>query len=100
MDREIDKQGKVGETGTEKQDKQADAATSDAAKEASRGAAESDAGERASNPDSEAELNRQPQWQPVYRGAQDHTCQGGTTQAFTAGRTSAGAWPRSSRRVR
>lgn len=69
MDREIDKQGKVGETGTEKQDKQADAATSDAAKEASRGAAESDAGERASNPDSEAELNRQPQWQPVYRGA-------------------------------
>lgn len=69
MDREIDKQGKVGETGAEKQDKQADAATSDAAKRASRAAAGSDADERGSNSDSEADLNRQPQWQPIYPGS-------------------------------
>lgn len=69
MDRDIDKQGKVGETGPEKQDKQADAAVSDAAKKASRAAAEDDASERSGNPDSEAELNRLPQWQPVYPGS-------------------------------
>ena len=69
MDRDIDKQGKVGETGPEKRDKQADAAVSDAAKEASCAAAEDDASERNGNPDSEAELKRQPQWQPVYPGS-------------------------------
>lgn len=64
-----DKQGKVGETGAEKHDKQTDAETSEAAKKAAREAAESGAEQRASHPDSEADLNRQPQWQPVYPGS-------------------------------
>lgn len=67
MDR--DKQGKVGESDAEKHSKQADAHASEAAKEAARKAAESGAEQRASNPDSEAELTRQPQWQPVYPGS-------------------------------
>lgn len=64
-----DKQGKVGESDAEKQSKQADAQASEAAKEAAREAAESGTEQRASNPDSEAELTRQPQWQPVYPGS-------------------------------
>ena len=64
-----DKQGKVGESDAEKHSKQADAQASEAAKEAAREAAEGGAEQRASNPDSEAELTRQPQWQPVYPGS-------------------------------
>lgn len=64
-----DKQGKVGESTEEKQGKQADAQNSDAAKEAAREAAEGNATAREDHPDSEADLERQPEWQPVYPGS-------------------------------
>lgn len=69
QDKSHDNQGKVGESQSEKQAKQADAQHSDAAKEAARQAAESGSQRQGGAGDAEADLTRQPEWQPVYPGS-------------------------------
>lgn len=63
-----DQQGKTGEGQTDKQAKQQDAQQADAAAERARAAAGEGQPKTAAQ-DSEADLERAPQWQPVYPGS-------------------------------
>lgn len=64
-----DRQGKIGETTAEKQGKEADAQRSSAAVESAREAAEAGSKTQRDVPNSEADLKREPKWQPVYPGS-------------------------------